>query len=52
MDKGSGSGIFPDPDPGDPKRPNPNPQHCNKLNPFQPQGFIFDITQKVLVLGR
>ena len=21
MDKGSGSGIFPDPDPGDPKRP-------------------------------
>ena len=24
MDKGSGSGIFPDPDPGDPKRPDPN----------------------------
>ena len=23
MDKGSGSGIFPDPDPGDPKRPDP-----------------------------
>ena len=28
MDKGSGSGIFPDPDPGDPKRP--DPQHCFK----------------------
>ena len=28
MDKGSGSGIFPDPDPGDPKRPDPDPQHC------------------------
>ena len=29
MDKGSGSGIFPDPDPGDPKRPDsdPDPQH-------------------------
>ena len=23
MDKGSGSGIFPDPDPGDRKRPDP-----------------------------
>ena len=23
VDKGSGSGIFPDPDPGDPKRPDP-----------------------------
>ena len=23
MDKGSGSGIFPDPDPGDQKRPDP-----------------------------
>ena len=23
MDKGSGSGIFPDPDPGDPKKPDP-----------------------------
>ena len=32
MNKGSGSGIFPDtdPDPGDPKRPDPDPdpQHC------------------------
>ena len=23
VDKGSGSGIFPDPEPGDPKRPDP-----------------------------
>ena len=28
VDKGSGSGIFPDPDPGDPKRP--DTQHCFK----------------------
>ena len=35
MDKGSGSGIFPDPDPvsGDPKRPDPDPQYCF-INPF------------------
>ena len=25
VDKGSGSGIFPDTDPGDPKRPDPDP---------------------------
>ena len=28
MDKGSGSGIFPDP--GDPKRPDPDPQHWSQ----------------------
>ena len=27
VDKGSGSGIFPDLDPVDPKRPDPDPQH-------------------------
>ena len=30
MDKGCGSGIFPDPDPGDSKRQDPDPQHWFK----------------------
>ena len=35
VDKGSGSGIFPDQDqdPGDPKRPDPDPQHCSENYP-------------------
>ena len=33
MDKGSGSGIFPEPDPGDPKRPDPNPGDPKRPDP-------------------
>ena len=43
MDKGSGSGIFPDPDPGDPNRPDPDsdldPQHWFRQHYI----FIFNV---------
>ena len=47
MDKGSGSGIFPDSDPGDPKRPDPDPQHCFKSRNGVSQGL-----SRMLVLNQ
>ena len=34
MDKGSGSGIFPDPDTGDPKRPDPTGTGSGSATPI------------------